>query len=44
MLIKAFLPDTPVIVDAACCPGVTPESHKTALDAMAVCQIEIENF
>ena len=44
MLIKAFLPDTPVIVDAACCAGVTPESHKNALDAMAVCQIEIENF
>ena len=42
MLIKAFLPETPVSVDASCCAGVTPESHKNALDAMAVCQIIIE--
>ena len=41
MLIKAFLPETPVRVDAACCAGVTPQSHQTALDAMAMCQIEI---
>lgn len=43
MLIKSFLPETPVIVDAACCAGVTPESHERALDAMAVCQIKITN-
>lgn len=43
MLIKAFLPETPISVDAACCAGVTPESHERALDAMAVCQINIEN-
>lgn len=44
MIIKAFLPETPVIVDAACCAGVTPESHENALKAMAVCQIKTENF
>ncbi len=44
MIIKAFLPETPVIVDAACCAGVTPESHENALKAMSVCQIKIENF
>lgn len=43
MLIKAFLPETPIFVDAECCAGVTPESHERALDAMAVCQINIEN-
>ncbi len=43
MLIKAFLPETPVTVDAACCAGVTPESHENALNAMAICQIAIEN-
>ena len=43
MLIKAFLPETKVRVDAACCAGVTPDSHKTALNAMKMCQIEIEN-
>ena len=43
LLIKAFLPETPVIVDAACCAGVTPQSHQEALDAMKMCQIAIEN-
>lgn len=43
MVIKAFLPEVTVKVDAACCAGVTPESHKTALDAMSPCQIVIEN-
>ena len=43
LLIKAFLPETPIVVDAACCAGVTPESHKNALEAMKMCQITIEN-
>lgn len=43
MVIKAFLPETPIAVDAACCAGVSPESHKRAIEAMKVCQIEIEN-
>lgn len=43
MLIKAFLPEVKIVVDAACCAGVSPESHRNALDAMKVCQIEIEN-
>lgn len=41
MLIKAALPEIPVIVDASCCAGVSPESHKTALEAMKMCQIEV---
>ena len=43
LLAKAFLPESEVAVDAACCAGVTPESHKTALAAMKPCQITIEN-
>ena len=43
MIIKAYLPETPISVDASCCAGVTPESHQRALDAMAVCQIKILN-
>jgi len=43
MLIKALLPEVPIIVDAACCAGVTPESHKNALSAMKMCQITVEN-
>ena len=43
MIAKAFLPEVPLIVDAACCAGVTPESHRNALEAMKACQIAIEN-
>lgn len=43
LLLKAFLPETEIIVDASCCAGVTPESHRTALAAMKTCQIKIEN-
>ena len=43
MVAKAFFPEIPVIVDAACCAGVTPETHKNALEAMKVCQVKVEN-
>jgi nicotinamidase-related amidase len=43
MIVKAFLPEVPVTVDASCCAGVTPESHRNALAAMKMCQIAIEN-
>ncbi len=42
MLIKAYLPEVRICVDASCCAGVTPESHKNALEAMKMCQIEIK--
>lgn len=41
MILKAALPEIPIVVDASCCAGVTPESHKNALEAMKMCQIEI---
>ena len=41
LLVKAYLPETPVYVDAACCAGVTPKSHETSLQAMKMCQIHI---
>lgn len=43
MITKAALPEVPVIVDASCCAGVTPESHTNALNAMKMCQVIIEN-
>lgn len=43
LLIKAFLPELSVSVDAACCAGVSPQSHLNALEAMKLCQISIEN-
>lgn len=44
LLIKAFLPEAKITVDAACCAGVTHESHANALAAMKVCQINVENW
>ncbi len=41
LLVKAALPEVPIIVDAACCAGVTPESHENALKAMEMCQVEV---
>ena len=43
LLAKAFVPNAHIKVDAACCAGVTPQSHETALDALQGCQIEVTN-
>ncbi len=43
MVVKAFFPEVPLIVDAKGCAGVTPESHTRALEAMKVCQIKVIN-
>mgnify|MGYP003391616500 FL=1 len=41
ILCKATLPEVPVKVIEDCCACVTPDSHKTAIEAMKLCQIEI---
>ena len=41
LLVKATFPEAEVNVIADCCACVTPESHKTALEAMKLCQINI---
>lgn len=41
MIVKAFLPEVPVIVDGKCCAGVTPQTHTNALAAMECCQIKV---
>ena len=43
MLVKAFYPEIPLTVDAKACAGVTPESHKNALEAMKMCQVKVIN-
>lgn len=43
LLLKANFLETPISVDAACCAGVTPESHNAALLTMKMCQITITN-
>ncbi|CRH92805.1 nicotinamidase/pyrazinamidase [Chlamydia trachomatis] len=41
LLIKAYLPNTPIEVDKSCCAGVSVESHENALRAMEMNQIKI---
>ncbi len=41
MTIKTFMPEVKLVVDATCCAGVTPKSHRNALEAMKICQVEI---
>ena len=41
LLLKAHFPEAPISVDAACCAGVTPESHRAALATLRSCQIDV---
>ena len=41
LLLKAFLPETPIRVIASGCAGTTPQNHRAALHVMKMCQIEI---
>lgn len=43
LILKAQLPEVPLSVDASCCAGVTPASHRSALDTMKSCQVIVEN-
>ena len=42
MILKASFPEVKITVDAACCAGVSKESHNIALNAMRAVQIEIK--
>ena len=41
LLIKAFIPEARIMVNASCCASVTPEKHDAALETMRSCQIEV---
>ena len=41
MVIKAAAPEANIAVHRELCAGVTPDTHRTALAAMSVCQIDI---
>ena len=43
LLIKGWIPEVPLKVDASLCAGVTPESHKAALATLRSCQVEVIN-
>lgn len=42
LLLKANFPEMQIFVDAACCAGVTPETHNAALQTMKMCQINVK--
>ena len=41
LLLKAYMPEVKISVDASCCAGVTPEKHLAALETMRSCQIQV---
>lgn len=41
LLLKAALPEVPLIVDETCCAGVTPETHEAALQVLRSCQVQV---
>lgn len=41
LLVKAFMPEIKINVIENLCAGVTPETHKNAIEAMKMCQINI---
>ena len=41
LIIKALYPEIDITVDASCCAGATPETHKAALTTMKMCQINV---
>lgn len=43
LLLKAYMPEVRISVDASCCAGVTPEKHLAALETMRSCQVNVTN-
>ena len=43
LLLKANFPEHEIFVDAACCAGVSDETHQAALATMKCCQIQVTN-
>ena len=43
LMLKGFMPELTISVDASCCAGVTPQKHNAALDTMESCQVIVTN-
>lgn len=41
LMVRAYLPNTRIIVDASCCAGSTLDKHLAALEVMKSCQIDV---
>lgn len=42
LILRSALRDTRITVETSLCAGTTPEAHRTAIEAMRNCQIEIK--
>lgn len=41
LLLKAYLPEADISVDAGCCAGVSPKTHQAALETLRMCQVAV---
>ena len=41
IILRNAFPELEIYVDSSCCAGVTPESHRNALEVMKMCQINV---
>lgn len=41
LVLKANFPEAEIVVDSACCAGVSVDTHNSALDTMRCCQITV---
>lgn len=43
LLLKAYMPEAEIVVDASCCEGTSIENHEAALQVMRSCHITVIN-
>ena len=43
LILRSYVPNVKITVDASCCAGTTPEKHRAALDVMESCLIKVIN-
>ncbi len=44
MIVKAFCPETEIVVFEDLCAGTTPENHQKAIDVMKICQVDVMTY
>lgn len=44
MTVKAFCPETEIVVFEDLCAGTTPENHQKAIDVMKICQVNVMTY
>lgn len=44
LILKAYFPETSIIVYENACAGVTPDKHQAAIETMKSCQIDVQTY